>query len=136
MTRCIANVFLIGENDMAMNKKEAAELAAAKKAVIVARALNWSEPVLPDVPVPKGSVETTGYLYNDHSHCVIYARSSSLYHATSWDRMPAKTTSQGSRSLYSTKLLALRALRHAMEKRFADELAEVDIQIQQELCHE
>jgi len=116
---------------MAMNKKEKAEFDAAKKAVFVARALNWTQPVYPDVPVPK-SGETTGYLFNAYNCRVMFARSSTIGHASSDEDMPTKTSRQGCRALYSTRLLALQALRHELEKEYANTLAAIDMQIQKE----
>lgn len=113
-----------------MNKKEQAEFDAAKKAVVVARALNWTEPVAPDVPPPSwGEPLTTGYVLNTYNACVNVACSSSVSHSIG---KTDRVTSQNSRSLYSTKLLALRALRHAVEKECAEKLASIDLQIQAE----
>lgn len=112
-----------------MNKKEQAEFAAAKRAVIVARALNWSEPVLPDIEPPKSGI-VKGYIYNAHSCVIMYAISSPVSHATGWDKFPVKTSSQRPLSMYSTELLALKALRHAVEKECAEKLADIDIEIQ------
>lgn len=113
---------------MAMNKKEQAEFDAAKKAVIVARALNWTQPVAPDVPPPPtSSTLTTGYLFG--SYGVELSCSSSINHARG---KTDRTNSQGPRRLYSTKLLALRALRHEVEKECAEKLAKIDMQIHAE----
>ena len=117
---------------MAMNKKEQAELDTAKRAVIVARALNWTSPVAPDLLVTHVMSEITGYLYNVHYATTTYARSSSIGHATSYDSTPKKITTQGSRNLYSTKTRALRALRHEVEKECAERLEKIDIKIQEE----
>lgn len=118
---------------MAMNKKEQAEFEAAKKAVVVARALNWSEPVDPDVP-PPSSGTVKGFVFNAFAQRpdVSYALTSSTGHATSWDDFPERTTTQGARHLYSTKLRSLKALRHALEMRYAESLASIDMQIQKE----
>lgn len=116
---------------MSMNKKEQAEFDAAKKAVIVARALNWSEPVERDIPVPQNG-ESKGFTFNIYSAEVMFALSSSANHATSRDGFPKKTSSQRPMNLFSTKLLALKALRHAVEKECAEKLASIDMQIQAE----
>lgn len=117
---------------MAMNKKEQAEFDAAKKAVFVARALNWTESVSLDVPVPKKG-ETRGYVFNEMGSppYVAHALSSTIGHATSWldPSPPKKTTSQRPIPMYSTELLALKALRHALENRYAETLAKIDMQI-------
>jgi hypothetical protein len=116
---------------MSMNKKEQAEFDAAKKAVIVARALNWSEPVERDIPIPQGG-ESKGFIFNTYSAAVMYALSSSVGHATSHEGFPKKTSSQRGMSLFSTRLLALRAMRHEVEKECAEKLAGIDMQIQAE----
>lgn len=118
---------------MSMSKKEQAEFAAAKKAVIVARALNWTEPVERDVPPPAyNQNDTLGYTFNTYDARVMYGRSSSIHHATSDSEMPQKTRSQRPLSMYSTKLLALKALRHAVECECAEKLARIDMDIAQE----
>lgn len=113
---------------MAMNKKEKAEFEAAKKAVFVARALNWTDPVAPDIPVPLCG-EARGFVVGHD--CVMHGLSTSVSHASGWidSSPPTRTTSQGARSMYSTKLLALRALRHAVECECAKRLAKIDMQI-------
>ncbi len=119
-----------------MNKKEQAEFEAAKKAVFVARALNWSEPVPRDVAVPVRG-HTTGWVYNANlrSPCVMKALSSSTGHATTWESndFPVGTSTQRGISMYSTRLLALRAMRHEIECEVAEILAGIDIEIQKEL---
>ena len=126
---CLRVPGVVGGGVMAMNKKEQAEFDAAKKAVIVARALNWSEPVEPNMPAPRHGEEITGYLPHAYCGTFLYARSSSIGHATSRDEMPKRTSTQNARSLYSTKLLALRAVRYQVELECAKKLADIDIQI-------
>jgi hypothetical protein len=116
---------------MSMNKKEQAEFDAAKKAVIVARALNWSEPVERDIPAPQNG-ESKGFTFNTYSTEVLFALSSWGFHATSRDGFPKKTSTQRGVNLFSTKLLALKALRCAVEKECAEKLAGIDMQIQAE----
>jgi hypothetical protein len=118
---------------MAMNKKEQAEFEAAKKAVIVARALNWSEPVARDVfPSSSSAGDVRGFTFNTYSNEVLYALSGAVGHATSDDKFPVKTSRQNSISMFSTKLRALKALRHSAEKECAERLAKIDMQIQAE----
>lgn len=118
---------------MTMNKKEQAEFAAAKKAVFVARALNWTEPVECDVKVPKRG-ETRGYLFNTYNQSIMHALSNEVHHAVSYidGAPPTKTSSQNPTEMYSTELLALRALRHAVECESAEKLAKIDMQISEE----
>lgn len=91
---------------MAMNKKERAEFDAAKKAAVVARALNWSEPVERDLFPKNDGNEIRGFTINTYSAEVLHALSSSIGHATSRYAPPKKTTTQRSMSMYSTELLA------------------------------
>mgnify|MGYP001598898564 CR=1 FL=1 len=116
---------------MAMNKKGKVAFDTALKAVHVARALNWTDPVERDVLPPLNGT-TTGFLINAMSSqpSVLYAMSSSVSHATSLDEFPKKTTTQGCRWLYSTELLALKALRHELEKKYAESLARIDMRIE------
>ena len=100
----------------------------------IGRALRWSDgdiPV-PDVmpPVAWGEL-TSGYTFNAYACRVDIAWSSSISHAVG---QTEKTTSQHSLVLFSTRLLALRALRAAMELEFATKLAALDVQI--EACSE
>lgn len=64
--------------------------------------------------------------------CILYALSNSVHHATTWDDFPTRTSSQGARSMYSSKLLALKALRHQLERDYAETLASIDMQIEEE----
>lgn len=123
---------------MAMNKTERAALELAQTELGIAYALRWSDltTIKPDVPPPKsgGSLGalTKGWLYNDYSGFVMPACSSSLHHAignVGDKRPPPKTTSQGPRALYSTEVLALKALRQALERKYAESLASVDRRI-------
>lgn len=128
-----------------MNKKEQAmvgDLRAEVRNVYdllrIAKALRWTERVPPDVPVPQGHGELSkGYLPNSHYDNgrgrVSPACSTSVGHSEGRDD---KTTSQGARQLYSTRLLAIRAMRHEMELRFARMLADVDERIEKEMAGE
>lgn len=119
---------------MAMTKKEQAAFAELQQELRLARALRYTEPVAPDIPIPEGSKLTKGFLFNAyHGHGgdrVEPACSSSIYHAFGRDD---KTDRQQPRRLYSTKVLALKALRHAVEKDVAKRLADIDTAIDLEL---
>lgn len=110
---------------MAMNKKEREELETVHYELRLARALRWTEPRQePDVlPPTEWDVLTTGYLYNTYRATVIEACSSQGAH--SQGRID-KTDSQGRRALYSTKVLALKALRAELEREYAKVLAGID----------
>lgn len=118
---------------MAMNEKERTEFDAAKKAVVVARALNWSEPVARDL-LPNNAVvgEVCGFTFNAYNGEVLYALSGTVSHATSRDDFPKRTSTQRGIAMFSTKLLALKAMRHEVEKECAEKLAKIDMQIQAE----
>lgn len=117
---------------MAMNKKEQAEFEALRKAVYVARALNWTQSVAPDIPAPKsGDPMTRGFVFNVYSQSISHALSSTSGHATGCEP-PTRTSTQHCISMYSTKLLALKALRHEVEKKAANDLAKIDMQIEAE----
>lgn len=123
---------------MAMNKAEKAALELAQNEVDIAYALRWSDlkRIDPDVPPPKPggplSALSVGWMFNSHSTAVVRACSSSISHAVSsqGDREPpSRTTTQGARHLYSTEVLALKAMRQEMERKFASSLAAVDRRI-------
>lgn len=126
---------------MAMNKKEAAELAEAKQAARINRALRWTDPVSRDLPPPQRGIGglyviTNGYDINSHASVpnAYKAWSSAVSngngHAINGER--PKYASQNSRTLYSTRLLALRALRSELEMRYAKTLADIDAEIDAE----
>jgi hypothetical protein len=97
--------------------------------------VRFTEAVEPDVPIP-GSYDdlAKGFLFSEHiggwsGPRVEPACSSSIYHSFGNDD---RTTTQGARRLYSTRLLALRGLRHEVEKKCAAILADIDKQIETE----
>lgn len=113
---------------MAMNKKEQAEFDKLKFDLASAKALSWTSKVFPDLMPPKGFGELSkGWMYRVHSQSVVPACSSSIGHDIGRDD---RTTSQQPKALYSTKLLALRALRHEAEVIAAVTLANIDYQIE------
>jgi len=120
-----------------MNKKEQAEFDALKQQVRLAKALSWTQPVPPDVPAPlsseRGNRLIKGFLYSAYAgfggDAVSPACSDSIHHNS---RSDSQTSTKGSRSLYSTRLLALQALRHKVEQECAARLAAIDAKIEQE----
>jgi hypothetical protein len=115
---------------MAMNKKERAEMDRVVRELKRLAALRWTAPIRPDMPVPQRGL-STGYLpvgIGTDRPSISEACSSPVNHGYGH----AKTTTQGARSLYSTRLLALRALRHEVECECANLLAQVDEQISME----
>ena len=95
--------------------------------------LRWTDPVKPDVPIPEGSGELSKGFYpiasQSDSARVDIACSSSVFHAIGSN---TKTNSQRAMPLYSTRMLALRALRHQVENYCAKLLRRVDVQIEAE----
>jgi hypothetical protein len=120
---------------MAMNKKEQAAFDALKDELRLAKALRFTEPVDYDVAIPKSSELRTGFLYNAYlggsGPRVEVACTDSIYH--SFGRND-RTTTQRAHPLYSTRLRALRAMRHEIETKCARILADVDAQIEAELA--
>jgi len=117
---------------MAMTKKERAEFDAAITKANLLAALRWTEEVKKDVPAPGyDDKETSGWDFNISTRTVFEEWSGSVTHG----RMPKNKAfaSQDSKSLFSTKLLALRAMRHSIEKEVAWRLLAVDKLIAAEL---
>ena len=110
-----------------MNKKERAEYDRVLDECRLLAALRWTAPVAPDVPIPSEGL-SIGYLpiaSGSTDARVTEACSSSIYHGHSH----IKTTTQNPKELYSTRILALRALRHSVERDCAERLARIDRQI-------
>ena len=115
---------------MAATKKEIAAHEATTTALRIRCALSWTRKICPDVPPPDGSSGLTkGFLYNAHSARCEPACSSSVHHNFG---SSSHTTTQGARSLYSTRLLALQAMRFEVEMLCATKLMEIDKQIEHE----
>lgn len=123
---------------MAMTKKEQAEIAELRRAVLVAKAFRFTEKPRRDVAPPSGlSKYTSGYDYNANAVRVWEAWSGSAVNGQgpAPDQSKARFTSatQNSRSLYSTRLLALQALRSDYETEVANKLADIDEKIEAEI---
>ena len=116
-------------NNMAMNKKEQAQLQEAIDAAVINRALRWSDyEIHPDIPVPvyeEGFVN--GWSFNSHTGIAYKSWSSSVLHGNSHvsSVRPPHASQKGIKQ-YSSQSLALKAMRRDMEKRFAHRLASVD----------
>ena len=113
-----------------MTKKEQAALEQA----LTHSALRATSPQEPDVPIPSSfSVLSKGWLPiagSTDGAQVEPACSSSINHANG---RTDKTTTQGPRRLYSTRLIALRQLRYEAEQAAAYRLRRIDRMIEQEL---
>lgn len=115
---------------MAMNKKEQAELEELRKQLAIAKAFRFTEPVERDVQPPESySALATGWVYNEYNCMVSVACSNSVHHAVG---RTDKTNTQRPISMYSSKLLALKGLRNALEQKYAKALADIDAQIEKE----
>lgn len=116
---------------MAMTKKEQKRLADLEDELRIAKAFRFTEAVEPDLPIPGMLSDglSKGFDFNAYvsSHArVEKACSSSIHHSFGQDD---STTTQGARRLYSTRLLALRAMRAKVEIQCAKLLADIDKQI-------
>lgn len=115
---------------MAMTKKEQAAMQAAIDRAETLAALRWTWPVVRDVGVPlQGYSE--GWDYNAHSQRVWQGWSDRVAHGEGAAPEAGKyrSGSQGSRRMFSTKALALAAMRYEMEQKAAADLMRVDRQI-------
>jgi hypothetical protein len=115
---------------MAMNKTE----KEAVERLLTESALRRTAPVSTDVEIPNsGAPLTKGFLFCAEAtdgQRVAPACSSSTGHNFGSDK---GTSSQRPMRLYSTRLLALRALRNAAESRCARYLREIDRWIEDEV---
>ena len=115
---------------MALSKKDQAAFDGLREALYQAKAFRFTDPVPPDLPVPKyGEPDTTGWDFNAYTGHVAEAWSGVAAHGNGPARSSKGTAIQQGRNLYSTKLLALRALRRAVEMECAKKLACIDRQI-------
>lgn len=109
-----------------------AEFEKLQKERDLLAAFHRTRPVEPDVGIPKTGF-VRGFTYNAHTRKVYHSISTMNYH--SFNELAygqcAETTSQGPIRQYSSKLLAARALRWAVEQDCAVRLAEVDRLIQE-----
>jgi len=118
---------------MAMNKKEQAEFAELRRKLAMALAFRQTQAVEKDVPIPKAGY-SHGFDFNIYNHTITEYWSGFTSHYTE-DPTGKKgyfSGSQNGKPLYSTRLLALKALRHAVENQAAKDLADIDIEIASE----
>ena len=120
-----------------MTKKEQLEMDSLREQLRIAKALRFTEEVKPDLPKPeydRGPQFNKGYLFNAYGEGRVAPACSSIvgHNFGSQD----KTSSRDGVALYSTRLLALRGLRHEVEKDCAKRLAAIDKQIDQELANQ
>lgn len=118
---------------MAMTKKEKEYVEQLEHEVRLKAALRWTDKVLPDLPHPKyGDKDTSGWTFNSYNGEVRQSWSSTVAHGSGASRSVGFGASQNSIAMYSTKILALKAMRFEMENKFARDLAKVDLEIKKE----
>jgi len=119
-----------------MNKKEQAAFDELEQKLRLAKAFSWTSPVAPDLAPPtEGHKLSRGYTYHTYSTMVQPACSSRNRSYRGAHELPELgLASTGGIMLYSTKLLALKALRHEVEHDCARRLASIDKQIEHELA--
>jgi len=115
---------------MAMNKKQLKEMEDLKTLASFRR----TEEILPDLEKPDYNQEklTLGWSYNSYVMRAYKTCSSCIYHGEGWE----KTNTQNSIKQYSSKILALKAMRFEVEMRIAKELREIDLMIESESSNE
>jgi hypothetical protein len=120
---------------MAMNKAEKKQLEDAIDKARLYAAFYITPEITPDLPAPGSGdgmyAHIYGYDFNEHTRKVFEAWSESTRNGTGHGER--KHGSQGGRNLYSTKLLALQAMRHKIAMKSADVLASTDLMIDKEL---
>lgn len=117
---------------MAMNKKEQAYIKDLEDQLRLAKAMRFTIKISPDVMPPafeNGKELRKGWLFNTYSRTVERGCTCSLYHSFGTDE---EARSQNPMPLYSTKRLALMALRNRVEIELARELAQIDEAIEDE----
>ncbi len=112
-----------------MNKTEAARMS--RMATLLSLHSTGADPIPPDVmpPTERGS-DTEGWMYNTYTREVYRAWSTAYNHGLgTFANQARSTTSQNSISLYSTRTLALQAMRRELEFEFATKLHAIDLAI-------
>jgi len=109
-----------------MNKKEQQEMEDLKTRL----SLKFTDEVKPDLmpPESRSDLIVNGYHFNSHTKIVSEACTSSTYHNVwGWD----KTTTKGAKALYSSRILAYKAMRNELELQFAKQLRTIDKKIEE-----
>jgi len=110
-----------------MNKKEQKLVEDLK----IVAALRWTDGAEKDIPKPRSEDGlVSGYVFNSYSYRVEESCSNSVCHGRG---RSDKTTSQNPIEMFSSRLLALKAMRHEVELRLAIELRKIDLLIEKEL---
>ena len=113
-----------------MTKKEQAAMQDAIHRANTLAALRWTSPVQRDVDVPKDGY-SEGWDHNTWTREVFMGWSTATSHGTGPAPEAGKhrSGSQQPRRYYSTKALALAAMRHEIEQKVAADLLKIDRQI-------
>jgi hypothetical protein len=112
-------------------------MEALERELREAKALRWTDPVRKDVPPPAAGSTTSGFVFNAHNGSVSPAWSKSVAHGIGSHAPQSQCSgSQNGISMFSSRLLALRALRHEVERESAKRLAAIDKEIEAELQKE
>jgi hypothetical protein len=117
---------------MSMTKKEKEFIDKFITELMIQAAFRWTDAVTYDIQPPTlddSDRLRKGFLFNAHYLIVDKACTSSIFHSSRGDE---KTTTQNPHPLYSTRLLALKAMRHEVEKACAMKLLKIDVQIEAE----
>lgn len=115
---------------MAMTKKEKAEFDSAIYSAELLAALRWTQEVNPDLPKPQNfNNHIEGWDFNAVTKKVEKYWSDSVSHGPGESYAQKTYGSQKGMPLYSTKSLALKALRHAIELKAAQDLLAIDKRI-------
>ena len=115
---------------MAMNKKEQAAFDEAILKAETLAALRWTEKVEPDMDIPTSTSNKTAFGYGMNTSTLRAFETWSQNGRHSTGRDPNKIASQNGIKQYSTELLALKALRHALELDYAKNLLAIDKRIE------
>ena len=111
-----------------MTKKELAELDGLRKQLVLLNAFHFTPEVEPDIAAPTNfSHCVLGWSFNSYWSRVCPTWSKSASHGDGHEH--TRHGAQGGTRQYSSEVLALKALRHALEQKFASELAAVDARI-------
>ena len=102
--------------------------------LLIKAALHTTPDVPPDIPPPKGGDTTRGFLFFGVGSrpYVCEAWSTSTVHGTGDPNAAKRVGDHGAAHLYSTRALALCALRRAIEDDSAKQLLAIDRLIEQE----
>lgn len=116
---------------MAMTKAERLRVEALEQELALERAFRLGTPVPPDVPIPSGGEEKTGYTINLFAKAIYPTRTGAVSHTRGISygyEFPRGDDLRSQRGvpLYSTRVLALRALRYGVALEAAKHLLAID----------